>query len=128
MIDQDSSAEKCIQTEFAKLRLKCPDIYTDPGHSKKSLEKALVKIFQTSAKYDGIAGRISRWYIRLIKRCEIEAKANNTFNIDYMSVLFSRYWSHTARHYSVCPCHSRCPCKSMDMNEKPADTDDASNE
>eukprot|EP00041_Stephanoeca_diplocostata_P005607 m.64754 g.64754 ORF g.64754 m.64754 type:complete len:221 (+) comp15899_c0_seq3:213-875(+) len=34
-----------------------------------------------------------------------------------MSILFSRYWSHTARHYSSMECASACPCKSEDMNE-----------
>lgn len=60
VIDQDSSAEKCIRRVYAQLGLPVPDIYTDPGHAKKSLEKALSKIFKTSKMYAGLAGRIAR--------------------------------------------------------------------
>lgn len=58
-----------------------------------------------------------RWFIRLVKRCEHEAKAAAKFTTDYMSILFSRYWSHTARHYSSMECAPACPCKAEDMNE-----------
>lgn len=60
VIDQDSSAEKCIRRVFAELDLHVPDIYTDPGHAKKSLEKALAKVFKTSKIYAGAAGRVAR--------------------------------------------------------------------
>lgn len=119
VIDQDSSAEKTIRRVFQEILNRVPDIHTDPGHAKKSLEKALCKIFKTAKLYAGLAGRVARWFIRLIKRCELEAKEAQKFSGDYMSVLFSRYWSHTARHYSTMPCDSMCPCmnESMNLNE-----------
>lgn len=92
--------------------------------------KQLVKVFRTKKAYTGLAQRMGRWFITLIKRAEAEAPAdlNDADRRGAMVQIFLNLFEHTHRHYSTAECASDCPCRENVMTDDSLDRSGYSSE
>lgn len=102
VMDKDCSNSKIIREffkDFTTLK-----IYYDPGHVKKSFTSQLRDLFGTRVDFTGIAGRMGRRFMRLIK----EAEAKHPGNMPLMKVWFSTQMSAFLQHYTSLQCGKHC--------------------
>jgi hypothetical protein len=66
--DKDLSVARILRENKATAHMK---LLYDPGHIKKNLVNSIKLILKTSARYKGIALRIGRFWLRLVKRAEV---------------------------------------------------------
>lgn len=118
----DYMANTHARSDEARKRKRAND---SPSRSfKTNHAKALAKVFTTKVGYTGLAKRMARWFMRVLKRAEAEAaKANADLSAAEQRAailtIFTNLYQHTWRHYSDAPCLPECPCKQY------ADVDDA---
>ena len=117
--DADAGAANIIATKYPWI-----NTFLDPGHFKTNHAKALGKVFRTRVDYIGLAKRMARWFMRILKRAAEEA-ARTSPDLSAAEqraailTIFNNLYQHTWRHYSDAPCHANCPCKQYE------DVDDA---
>ena len=105
-LDQDSSASNIIRAYTKETgRLLAFRLYYDPGHYNKSHVKKLMAIFGTGSSFKGVAARMGRTLMRLIKRAEVEGN-----NIEQMKFIFISRMKDFREHYTIGPCMPTCFC------------------
>ena len=77
------------------------------------------QVFVVGSTLEGLALRMGRWFMSLVKHCENEHKGD----IDAMQTEFLRLWKYTIPHYQVSPCLPGCPCAFL-HDELKVDNDD----
>jgi hypothetical protein len=67
----------------------------------------ITQVFGTGTPYEGMAYRIGRWFMALIKHCE----KKHQHDITRMQSEFVQLWKYTVPHYLTTPCLEGCPCQ-----------------
>jgi len=110
--DQDSSVGMIYQ-RF----LPTAEQLHDPGHIKKNFKKSLDIIFGKGKDYKGMAERMGRFLMRIIKRAEPYIKSLDDRK-DAITI-FLHWIDHLIPHYQRDKCPSDCPChENMDAGYK----------
>ena len=66
-----------------------------------------MQVFGSGTPYEGLAYRIGRWFMSIVKHCERKYPNDKKS----MQREFAGMWRHTVDHYSTSPCKPGCPCE-----------------